>query len=98
MESTLHESTVNDLTFEGPATYRIRIKGLLDDHWADRLGGMTISTNRVGDRETVTTLCGQVLDQAALFGVLNTLYDLHIPILSVECLGKNQAVEPESCR
>ena len=76
MESTIHESTVNDLTFEGPATYRIRIKGLLDDHWTDRLGGMAIRTTWLGEHETVTTLCGQVLDQAELFGVLNTLYDL----------------------
>jgi hypothetical protein len=88
MKSTIHESTVNDLTFEGPATYRIRIKGPLDEHWADRLGGMTVSPTRLGAHETVTTLCGQVLDQAELFGILNTLYDLHIPILSVECLGK----------
>jgi hypothetical protein len=27
-----------------------------------------------------------LLDQAALLGVLNTLYDLRVPILSVTCL------------
>jgi hypothetical protein len=27
-----------------------------------------------------------VRDQAELSGVLNTLYELHLPILSVECL------------
>jgi hypothetical protein len=31
-----------------------------------------------------TTLVGWLADQAALSGVLNTLYDLHRPLLSVE--------------
>jgi hypothetical protein len=30
------------------------------------------------------TLVGRLADQAALFGVLNTLYGLHLPLLSVE--------------
>jgi len=32
----------------------------------------------------VTTLDGEVLDQAALAGVLSALYNLHLPLLSVE--------------
>ena len=31
------------LEFDVPATYRIRVKGYLDDRWSDRLGGMEIS-------------------------------------------------------
>jgi hypothetical protein len=34
---------------------------------------------------TVTTLSGQAVDQAALMGLLNSLYDLGLPLLSVEC-------------
>jgi hypothetical protein len=34
----------------------------------------------------VTTLVGEMEDQAALAGVLNTLYELHLPLLSVEFL------------
>jgi hypothetical protein len=33
-----------------------------------------------------TILVGQVLDQAALLGVLEQLYSLGLPLLSVECL------------
>ncbi|EMI46098.1 hypothetical protein RRSWK_01355 [Rhodopirellula sp. SWK7] len=33
----------------------------------------------------VTTLSGQVQDQAALMGVLNSLYQLRYKILSVNC-------------
>jgi hypothetical protein len=36
----------------------------------------------------VTVLAGHLADQAALSGVLNTLYDLHLPLLSVENLDE----------
>ena len=29
---------------------------------------------------------GRLADQAALTGVMNTLYELHLPVLSVDCL------------
>jgi hypothetical protein len=32
----------------------------------------------------VTTLVGRVRDQAELTGLLNSLYELHLPILTVE--------------
>jgi hypothetical protein len=74
------------LEFDLPATYRIRVRGCLDSRWAERLGGMEISTiDRVtGAPETV--LVGWLPDQAALSGVLTALYDLHLSLLSVECL------------
>ncbi len=34
----------------------------------------------------VTILEGELSDQAALAGVLNTLYELHLPLLSVKRL------------
>ena len=70
-----------------PATYRIRIQGYLDESWSDRLGGMTISTAQSGDEAPVTTLEGKLVDQAALGGVLSTVYDLGCPLLSVERLA-----------
>ena len=49
------------------------------------MGGMTISKSHEADREWVTKLSGRLADQAALFGVLSTLYDMHFPLLSAEC-------------
>jgi hypothetical protein len=72
-----------------PATYEIRIKGYLEDSWSDRLGGMTILTSKDKAGAMITTLCGQLPDQAALFGVLNALYDMRLPVLSFECLEVN---------
>jgi len=37
------------------------------------------------DGTTITTLQGRMVDQAALFGVLNSLYGLGFPIVSVQC-------------
>ena len=67
-----------------PATYRIRVQGHLDESWSDRLGGMTITTTEA-DGTPVSILTDRLRDQAALLGVLNTLYDLQLPLLSVEC-------------
>lgn len=71
------------LTRDKPAAYRIQIQGHLGKQWADHLGGLSISVSGEPDK-TVTTLSGQVMDQAALFGILNSLYDLGFSLLSVE--------------
>jgi len=73
-------------TMEYPAMYRIRVRGQLDSSWSERLGGMTVTTTGGRDTAETTMLEGQLLDQAALTGVLNTLYDLQFPLLSVECI------------
>jgi hypothetical protein len=75
------------IPFDRPATYLIRVQGRIDPDWSDRLSGMTIGLIREEARPPVTTLQGELIDQAALAGVLNTLYELHLPILSVLCLS-----------
>jgi hypothetical protein len=50
---------------------------------------MYITANRRVDQQMVTTLVSQIQDQAELAGVLNTLYYLHLPLLSVEYLEEN---------
>jgi hypothetical protein len=79
-----------ELTLDTPATYRIRVKGHLDSGWSDRLGGLAITPVNWDEKPSVTTLYGQVVDQAALAGVLSALYNLHLPLLSVEYLGDGQ--------
>jgi len=69
-----------------PANYRITVEGRLKDSWSDCLGGMSITYSSSGDKTVTTTLLGQVRDQADLSGVLNTLYELHLPLLSVKRL------------
>jgi hypothetical protein len=46
--------------------------------------GITVSSPE--NDGPITTLVGSLRDQAKLLGVLNNLYELHLPILSVEIL------------
>ena len=80
--------TDQELKLWTPARYRIRVKGYLHPSWSDRLGGMSITTTGEADETPVSTLVGRLLDQAALMGVLDTLYNYYqCPLLSVEYLG-----------
>jgi hypothetical protein len=61
-----------------PSVYAIRIKGLLDPHW-DWLGDLTVAHLEQGE----TLLCGPILDQAALHGLLVRIRDLNLTLLAV---------------
>lgn len=59
--------------------YQICIKGHLDDHWAESLGGLALA--RLPDG--TTTLTGTIVDRAALYGVLRKLEDMGLLLISV---------------
>ena len=77
----------NPSLFDNPADYRISVQGRINPSWSDRLEGMTIRQTAADAGPPVTTLQGELKDQAALAGVLNTLYELHLPVLLVKCLN-----------
>jgi hypothetical protein len=83
-------SNIQNLNFDEPINYRILVKGHLEDWWGERLGGMRIKAQtQLGD-VVFTELKGEVLDQAALFGILSTLYDLRLPLISLQCCEINE--------
>ena len=86
-EQTGQDHSKGRLRRDTPATYRIRLQGKLDESWSDYLDGMTITIAQTASQIPVTILTGRLVDQAALIGVLNNLYDLGFPVLSVECLA-----------
>jgi hypothetical protein len=65
--------------YHTPASYRIRLKGHLDDTWSEWFGDMDLFTE---GEETI--LSGQVADQAALHGLFIRIRDLNLTLLSVE--------------
>jgi hypothetical protein len=71
------------LEFGGPATYLIVVQGTVSESWHRRLGGMELTTAIQETGEPQTILQGRLRDQAALHGLLETLYALHLPILEV---------------
>ena len=70
--------------FGGPATYRIVVQGTVSREWSGRLGGMEITTSSREGGAPQTILLGRIRDQAALRGVLETVYAFHLPILEVK--------------
>jgi hypothetical protein len=68
----------------------IRIKGRIDEHWSSWFADLTIRYTEQGE----TVLNGPVTDQAALYGVLNRLRDLGLPLLSVAVQEKGEFDDP----
>ena len=80
------ESNVDYPTMSGPAVYRIRVRGRLDAELSERLG-MRVENLARDNGKAESVLEGRLLDQAALACVLNKLYELHFPVMAVDCLG-----------
>ncbi|MBL8055826.1 MAG: hypothetical protein JNK29_03965 [Anaerolineales bacterium] len=60
-------------------SFEIRVKGHLGSQWSDWLAGLEVRQLDNGE----TMLSGQIVDQAALMGILNTLNRLNLTLLSV---------------
>ncbi len=72
-----------ELKMGSPAIYQIEVQGNVDISWHDNLAGMNITCMEAGS-SMVTTLIGRLKDQAALAGLLQSLYEMRLPILSVQ--------------
>lgn len=74
--SETHASTGS---YHGTGRYEIRLKGHLETRWAAWFEGLTLTNESDG----TTLMQGQVVDQAALHGLLTKLRDIGLPLLSV---------------
>ena len=66
--------------------YEIKVHGYLDGGWSEWFNGMDIRNTPCGN----TALCGEVVDQAALHGLLIKIRDLGLPLLSVDIVRSGQ--------
>ena len=80
--------------FTVPGNYRIEVQGHLRASWVDHFGSMTIESSLSKANIEVTVLKGKVSDQSELAGILNTLYELHMPLLSVQYLDNTTTPNP----
>ena len=71
------------------AVYRIEVEGTLDARWSDWFSGLAVVAGSEGEGTPVTTLTG-LMDQAALRGILNKVWDLNLTLLSVVPVEVNQ--------
>ena len=68
-----------------PDIYRISVKGKLDPEWADWFDGFEIEHQSTNE----TVLVGNIIDQAALHGLLAKIRDLGLSLLSVNQVEKD---------
>lgn len=78
-----------DDKFNKPATYVIKVQGELGDEWSSRLAGMQITVERKKEGKPINIITGRLSDQSAFSGIMNTLYELHLTVLSVKMLDVN---------
>lgn len=70
--------------------YEIRLEGQLDQRWSDWFEGFTLTNESDG----TTTLTGNVIDQAALHGLLRRVGDLGVALISVNPIDPTRPVPP----
>jgi hypothetical protein len=68
--------------------YEIRVKGHLDGRWSDWFHGLAITNLANGE----ALLSGDIVDQAALHGLLVRVRDLGLPLVAVT---ENRKLEDE---
>jgi hypothetical protein len=87
---------MNPPTFSGKGTYEIVIRGHLDEQSSYWFEGLTLTTGFDQGGAPITTLAGLFVDQAALHGVLATIRDLNLPLISVYPASDVTSIEPNS--
>ena len=78
--------SINEINFTSPMCYRINVKGFLDESWSERLNDLSIKNQLSLTGAPIAELSGKVLDQAQLLAVLSNIYEMHLPLLSVEVI------------
>jgi hypothetical protein len=73
-----------------PGRYEIRIKGHLDSRWAAWFDGLSLTNESDG----TSVIQGQVVDQAALHGLLQKVRDVGLPLISVTQVQPDQPHAP----
>ncbi len=78
----MNKST-HKLSLDQPAYYHIKVVGHLNSKKATWFEGLSI-TNEYGEHNVpITSIVGEVLDQAMLHGLLTRIRDLGLPLLAV---------------
>ena len=73
-------NTINEkMDTSRPMIYQFRLEEHIDRQWTDLFEGLAITSKENGD----TLITGQVVDQAALHGLLKKVRDLGLTLVSV---------------
>ena len=76
-------ANITRVTMYEPAIYEVWVQGRLDQTWLTQIDVETIAAVADSDRPPVTMLTATFRDQAALRGLLDRIYNLNLPLISV---------------
>jgi hypothetical protein len=83
----MNKKATENFSFKNAAVYRIVVNGKVDASWSERLVDLQIRSIKSRNNVPVSSLIGEFKDQAALSGVLNTLYNMQLTVISVNMLS-----------
>ena len=83
-------SDISNGPHHDPGRYEIRLKGHLDSRWAAWFDGLSLTNESDGS----SVIQGQVVDQAALHGLLQKVRDVGLPLISVTQVQPEQPNAP----
>lgn len=73
------------IKLESAIKVEIRVQGHVAQTVSERIGSTAVWSEDAVSAAPMTVLTGEFVDQAALAGALNYLFDLGFPLLSVVC-------------
>lgn len=68
--------------YDGQTTYQITVQGKVDPDFINRFNDFAVTHTESRDK-TLSTLTGKIVDQEALSGLLNILFDHRYEVISV---------------
>ena len=80
---------MNQPKYSGQRQYEIVVKGHLDEERGYWFEGLAMTTGHSEDGTPITTFKGELVDQAALHGVLAKIRDMNLPLISVSQVESN---------
>jgi hypothetical protein len=75
------------ITVDQPGIYRLKIQGRLSEGTIRSFDEMVVAVKTNAAGVPITTLTGQIGDQAALHGIVARIRDLGLPLILVELVG-----------
>jgi hypothetical protein len=82
----------NTLNFGSGSLYKLEIQGKVSDSWNDQFGPLKITQEVENKNVYKSTLVFRTKDQAELMNVLNIIYQMHLPILSLVRLHEKKKI------
>ena len=63
--------------------YKIALQGIIPEHWLSQIEPTAVMYDHDTNDKPVTSFSIRVIDQSALRGILNRLWDMNIEIISI---------------